>query len=85
MSKAPEIGSVQIGEAAEYGYKHGYVIEQYGIYGWAVPDWEERGFPELVGPFNTRHQAYDAFKHRVERYPRHYDSRGYCDNPGRGY
>lgn len=58
--REPEIGAVQIGEAAEYGYKHGYVIEEYDGEYWSVPDWTERSQPHLEGVFNTRAAAEKA-------------------------
>ncbi|TGR81846.1 hypothetical protein EN866_35075 [Mesorhizobium sp. M2D.F.Ca.ET.223.01.1.1] len=59
---APEIGDIQIGEASEYGYSHGYVIEEFGDNGWGVPDWTERSLPHLDCIFNTRSQALAALK-----------------------
>jgi hypothetical protein len=50
----------QIASASEYG-REGFVIEtQMADGSWAIPDWEERGLPELVGDFPTREAALDA-------------------------
>jgi len=41
------------------------VVEFYGFHGrdellWAVPAWDEQGYPELSGPFDTRGEAQAA-------------------------
>jgi hypothetical protein len=57
----PEIGAIQICDAAEYG-EVGFVIEEYSTWNggeptWAVPDWTERGLSHLDGTFPTRRAA----------------------------
>lgn len=42
----------------------GFVIEEYDerqACGYSLPDWEERGLPELQGPFETVEAAKAAF------------------------
>ena len=56
--EAPQFGEVQIGSSAEYAnMAPGFVIEEYGVHGWAIPAWEERGLTGLEGVFPTKEAA----------------------------
>jgi hypothetical protein len=56
--KGPDYGDIQIGDAAEYdGLGEGFVVEEYGVHGWAIPDWVERSQPHLEGVFSSRAAA----------------------------
>lgn len=62
-SKLPDYGDIQIGDAAEYAdLGEGFVIEEYGAHGWAIPDWVERSQPHLEGVFSTRAAAEAALR-----------------------
>lgn len=53
-TNSPDFGDIQIGSSAEYdNLPAGFVIEEYGVYGWAIPAWEERGLCDLDGVFPT--------------------------------
>ena len=58
-----EVGDVQVNAT---DYEGRIVIEELGYWclelqpHWAVPAWEERGFPELEGPFSCVKDAEDA-------------------------
>ena len=44
----------------------------------------QRDIAKLLGePFT--HKGLEELERDLERPVRHYDSQGYCDNPGRGY
>lgn len=64
----PDIGTARIEDAREYGYEHGYVIEVFSFWNrsdpsWAIPAWEEWGYPERAGVFPTRGEAEKAIRH----------------------
>ncbi|TIM41777.1 MAG: hypothetical protein E5Y55_24165 [Mesorhizobium sp.] len=62
-TKSPAFGDIQIGSSAEYeNLPAGFVIEEYGVHGWAIPAWEERCLPDLEGVFPTREAALAALK-----------------------
>jgi hypothetical protein len=54
------IGSVQVSPPG--AYEEGFMVEQFDYWNtrepaWAVPAWDERGHPELCGPFATAAEA----------------------------
>ena len=61
LLKQPQIGDVQIGNAADYDdIGTGFVIEEFGGDYWAIPDWTERSLPHLEGVFLTMESAQAA-------------------------
>ena len=62
--------TIQITDPAEYGVTH-FAIEandwfHLGETRFAVPAWEERGLPDLCGPFATREKAAAVLKRERE-------------------
>lgn len=64
----PSIGRIQL-NARDYGSE--IVFEQYAYHGgssspsWAVPAWDERGYPLLAGPFSSIDHAVEMFEKEI--------------------
>lgn len=60
-----KVGSLQITSASEYSKGEGFVIEQLGYYNqsepsWAIPAWDEMGYPDLAEIYPTVEAAQKA-------------------------
>ena len=68
MTDTPKLGAIRA-NATDYAGR--IVVEQYAYWNsawahWAVPTWDERGAPDLCGPFATLAEAEAAVKAELE-------------------